>query len=150
MALNRFGPGVVALCCDHSGFDLKEKTKAVLSELGIRYVDFGTYVNKNCDQVDYTTLACNAISSGACSHGLGFCRTGQAINMAANRCKGIRAALIYDEYSAEYSIRHNGANFFSVSSKVISDMKPILETLMDATFEGGRHQVRVKKIMELQ
>jgi len=149
IVLNPFGSGTVGLCCDHSGFDLKEKAKDALGMAGIKHIDFGAYVNQSCDQVDYTKLVCAAIQKGVCSHGMGFCRTGQAVNIAANKFSGIRAAIVGDEYTAEHCIKHNGANFFSVPSKYADHIDVLIKTLKEAEFEGGRHQVRVKKIMEL-
>jgi len=146
---NKFGLKPVALCCDHSGYKLKEFTKYLLEKLNIPYIDFGTYVYKDCDQVDYTKLACSSIQKGECSHGIGFCRTGQAVNMASNKHKDILGALVYDEYSAEYAIRHNGANFFCISTRVIDErmMNNILDIFIKNSFDGGRHQIRVQKIL---
>ena len=150
-SLNKFGENIVALCCDHSGFELKEKTKKVLDNNGIQYIDYGCYTNNNCDQVDYTILACKSIEENICSHGIGFCRTGQAINITANKFKNIKAALIFNEYTAEYAIKHNAANFFSMASKFIdeNEMDKIIKRMKDVNFQGGRHQVRVQKIEEL-
>lgn len=151
-SLNKFGRGRVALCCDHSGFDSKEHFKKLLSQAMIDYVDYGCYTPDDCDQVDYTKIACNAIKSNICSHGIGFCRTGQAVNIAANKFDGIRSALIFNEYTAEYSIKHNGANFFTIATKFVDEdeCSKILKKLLTTGFEGGRHQVRVQKINDLE
>jgi RpiB/LacA/LacB family sugar-phosphate isomerase len=152
VVLNKFGTtGKVALCCDHSGYEMKEFTRKLLDQYNIDYIDYGSYVDKSCDQVDYTKLACKSIQEGLCSHGIGFCRTGQAINITANKFKGIRSALVFNEYTAEYSVRHNGANFFAFASGNIenSDLHKLIDVMLNNTFDGGRHQVRVQKIMEL-
>lgn len=143
----KFGDGIVGLCSDHSGYITKEKCKTILDGLDIDFIDFGSYVDKDCDQVDYTKLLCKAIVDKRCSFGLGFCRTGQAINISANKIKGIRAGLIFDEYTAEYAIRHNGINFASISEKyALDNLQNIIQCLKDNTFDGGRHQIRVQKI----
>lgn len=152
-AMNHFGLGTVALCCDHSGFGLKELAKKVLSAKGIDFIDFGTLVNVNCDQVDYTKLACKSIQKKQCTHGLGFCRTGQAVNIAANKHKKVKGALIFNEYMAQHAVEHNGANFFSIPSKYVADestLEKIVDTLMKSQFQGGRHQVRVQKIEDIE
>ena len=112
----KFGSKPVGLCSDHSGFALKETTKAVLEAFGIKYIDYGCYVNKSCDYADYVTPAIKEIG-GDIDFVMAFCRTGQGINIFANKSNKTRAALIFDEYTAEYSIRHNCANFFSIPSK---------------------------------
>ena len=141
VTLNKFGNGKVALCCDHSGFEHKEEAKKVLDDLNIKYVDYGAYTNKSCDQVDYTKMACRAIQAGNCTHGIGFCRSGQAINIAANKFNKIKAALIFNKYTAEYCIRHNGSNFFTISTKFIDkqDLGEVFKILKNSQFEGGRH-----------
>ena len=150
-SLNKLGRDKIALCCDHSGYDLKEIAKSVLEKNNLDYVDYGCYTEDNCDQVDYTKLACKSIEDNICSHGLGFCRTGQAINITANKFKHIKAALIFDEYTAEHAIKHNAANFFSVASKYVDEkeFEKMIEKMIKVNFEGGRHQVRVQKIEEI-
>lgn len=150
--LNKFGNGKIALWSDHSGFEMKERFKQELDFYEIPYIDYGCYVNKNCDQIDYTKIACKAIQDKICNYGIGFCRTGQAINIAANKFKGIKCALIYNEYSAEYAIRHNGVNCFSIASKFIKEeeIQKIIYTFMTKNFDGGRHQVRVQKIEDIE
>lgn len=150
-SLNKIQNNTIALCCDHSGFELKEYCKKYLSSLGIKYVDYGCYTNNNCDQVDYTKIACEAMLNNICGYGFGFCRTGQAINITANKFKSVKAALIFDEYTAEYSVRHNAANFFSIATKYINEEKlnKVLDKIIHSSFDGGRHQIRVQKIEDL-
>jgi ribose 5-phosphate isomerase B len=123
---------------------------SVLEERNISYIDFGTFVNKDCDYNDYVLQATNAIASKQCDFGVGFCKTGQGVNILANHCKNIRAALVTDPYSAEYAIRHNCANFFSVPSRLID--KETFGKMVDVwkitTFDGGRHMTRMKKIVK--
>lgn len=137
----------VALCCDHSGFLLKEKAKEILSKHDIKYIDFGCYVNKNCDYNDYVMQAIDSISNKQCNYGIGFCRTGQGINILANKKQNIRSALIFDDYTAEFSIRHNCANFFSIPTKYVDEanFEKIIDKLKNSSFDGGRHMTRMKK-----
>jgi ribose 5-phosphate isomerase B len=109
-------------------------------------------VDKNCDYNDYVHLAADAIQNKICEFGLAFCRTGQGVNILLNKYKGIRAALVFDDYMAEYSIRHNCANFFSVPSKYVD--KEIFESMvkawLKAFFDGGRHMTRMKKTLDIK
>jgi RpiB/LacA/LacB family sugar-phosphate isomerase len=106
----KFGDKPVALSCDHSGFEMKESFKKILTKHNIRYIDFGTHINKACDYNDYVHQAAESIREKICDFGLAFCRTGQGVNILANKYKHIRSALVFDEYTAEYSIRHIFAN----------------------------------------
>lgn len=140
----------VALCSDHSGFDLKEECKSILEEMGIEYVDYGIYSNKDCDYFEYVKMASNAILNKTCNFGFGFCRSGQGVNICANKIHGIRAALVLDDYFAKYAIRHNCCNFFSISSKYVdaNKLKEIIIAWKENTFDGGRHQTRIQKLEE--
>jgi len=137
----------VALCSDHSGYEVKEGTKKELDKLGIKYIDFGTFNSRDCDYTGYVQESCNAIKRNDCSFGLGFCRTGQGINITANKIKRIRSALVFDPYTAEYAIRHNCANFFSVPTKYIDTPEKVgilIKAWLYNTFDGGRHQNRLQ------
>ena len=144
--VTKFDQRPVGVCCDHSGFKLKENALKILTEHNIEYIDFGTYINKDCDYSDYVLQVTTAIKSKVCGYGLGFCRTGQGINMLANSIPGIRAALVHDKYMATMAVRHNCANFFCVpekyvTSSTLSDMVGMWKT---TSFDGGRHMTRVK------
>ena len=143
----KFGAKPVALCCDHSGFALKEKARRVLADNDIEYIDFGTYVNQDCDYNEYVTQAVRAMSENTCDFVLGFCRTGQGINMLANHLENTRAALVFDEYTAEYAIRHNCANFLTVPEKYVSGamLDKMVKIWKQSSFDGGRHMTRMKK-----
>tara|TARA_R100000664_G_C2759374_1_gene149067 strand:- start:1467 stop:2624 length:1158 start_codon:yes stop_codon:yes gene_type:complete len=143
----KFGTKPVALCCDHSGYNLKESAKKLLQKNNVPYIDFGTYVNKGCDYNEYVQAAVQAINKKDCDFGLGFCRTGQGVNILANHLDGIRSALIIDEYTAEYAIRHNCTNFFAVPEKYVSEevLDKMIKIWKNTTFDGGRHMTRMKK-----
>jgi RpiB/LacA/LacB family sugar-phosphate isomerase len=146
--LKTFGEKPIALSSDHSGFEAKEKMKSILDEYQIKYIDFGTYTDKDCDYSDYIPQAADAILEGTCNFGIGFCRTGQGVNMNANKIKGIKSALLYDLDSAKFAMLHNGANFFAIPAKLESDeyFINIIEILKYTKFEGGRHSIRLAKI----
>ncbi len=143
----RFGVKPVALCCDHSGFRTKEIAKKLLKHNNVPYIDFGTYVDKNCDYNEYVAAAVKSIHNKVSDFALGFCRTGQGINILANHLNGIRSALVIDEYTAEFAIRHNCANFFAVPEKYVSEdmLDKMIKIWKKSTFDGGRHMTRMKK-----
>ena len=151
-SLIRFGTKPIALCADHSGYDLKETAKDLLSEVGIRFIDFGTYTDRDCDYFDYLSQVARALDGGQADFALCFCRTGQGMNIAANKLPGVRAALTFDEYTAEYAVRHNCANVFSVPSKYVDEalLRRMIAALQNSSFDGGRHQVRVEKLASLE
>ncbi len=146
--LKRFGTKPIALCADHSGYELKEDAKKVLSQNGLEYIDFGTFVNKDCDYNDYVSQAVEFVNKGDCDFVLAFCRTGQGVNISGNKRKGIRGALTFDEYTAEHSIRHNSANFFSIPSKYVGVdlLDRMVKIWKNTTFDGGRHMTRIQKV----
>lgn len=137
----------VALCADHSGYEAKEFAKQALDSMEIPYIDFGTFSPKDCDYTTFVQEAANSVKYNICSFGIGFCRTGQGVNITANKVPGIRSALVFDEYTATKAIRHNCANFFSVASKyALPDIHTIIKAWQDNTFDGGRHQNRLQEL----
>ena len=146
--VQKIGDKPVALCSDHSGFDAKEDFKEILEHQGLEYIDFGTILNKDCDYRDYIAQAAKAIQENDCHFGFGFCRSGQGVNICANKYKGIRSALIYNEYAMEMSIRHNCANFFAIPSMNMNQqtLARYLNLARNNTFDGGRHQIRIQEL----
>jgi len=146
--LNTFGKKPIALCSDHSGFELKEVAKKVLDDNNLEYIDFGTFVDKDCDYNDYVSQAVEFIQKGECDFVLASCRSGQGVNISGNKRKGIRGAVVFDEYTAEYAIRHNSANFFAVPSKYVDGdlLDKMIKIWKKTTFDGGRHMTRIQKV----
>ena len=146
--VQKIGDKPIALCSDHSGFDAKETFKKILDSNKLEYIDFGTILNKDCDYRDYIAQATKAIQENDCHFGFGFCRSGQGVNICANKYKGIRSALIYDEYAMEMSIRHNCANFFAIPSKNTDKetLELYLKIARENSFDGGRHQIRIQEL----
>jgi|TARA_R100000149_G_scaffold58455_1_gene27445 RpiB/LacA/LacB family sugar-phosphate isomerase len=137
----------IALCSDHSGYELKEQFKNVWNG---DVIDFGTFFDGSCDYHDYVSQAAMAIKDKVCSMAIGFCRTGQGINILANKYDHIRSALVFNEYTAEYAVRHNCCNFFSLPTKFlnVNDVNVIVDKILQAKFEGGRHMTRMKKTID--
>ena len=146
-----FGTRPVGLCSDHSGFKLKERAKKVLEKNDIEYIDFGCYKDKNCDYADYVIPAAKELTKQV-DFVMGFCRTGQGVNILANKLPKTRAALVFDEYTAEHAIKHNCANFFSIPSKYVDVeiFSSMVKKLQTSSFEGGRHMTRMSKTMKIK
>jgi len=142
----------IALACDHGGFSLKEVIKSYLEELSIEYVDYGTYSEESVDYPDFAYRAAKAIVEGEADRGIFICGTGIGISIAANKVRGIRAALCYNVYAAEMSRRHNDANVLCLGGRVLGTelAKRIVKTWLETPFEGGRHQRRIEKISRIE
>lgn len=143
---------MLALGCDHGGYPLMQEVKAHLDERKIEYKDFGTYSTESCDYPDYAHKVGHAIQDGTCDRGILICGTGLGISMAANKMKGIRAALCSDCFSARMSREHNDANVLCMGARVLgpglADM--IVDTFLETPFSNGeRHKRRIAKIEEL-
>ncbi len=142
----------IALAADHGGFSLKEEVRAHLDELGIPYKDFGSYDGESCDYPDMAVPACDAVVSGECDKALLFCGTGVGISMSANKVKGIRACCCSDAFSAEYTRRHNDANALCMGGRVVGPglACQLVDLFLNTPFEGGRHQRRIDKLMDIE
>lgn len=142
-----FLPRSFILCSDHSGFELKEKAKKILEDEGIDYIDCGCYSLDDCDYSDYVSQAVETRTYFPGALILGFCRSGQGVNICANKYHELRGTLINNSVSAELGIRHNAANFFAIAAGSTSEeeMQKIIKVLMKEKFEGGRHQNRLQK-----
>lgn len=140
---------MLALGCDHGGFELMQAVKKHLEERGIEYKDFGTYDTKSCDYPDYAKKVVKSILSGESQQGILICGTGIGISITANRYKGIRAALCSDCFSAEATRQHNDANILAMGGRVVGPglACKIVDTFLDTPFSNGeRHIRRIGKI----
>ena len=139
---------MIALGCDHGGYALMQSVKKHLDELGLEYKDFGTYSTDSCDYPIYGKAAANAVASGECERGILICGTGIGISIAANKVKGIRAALCSDCFSAEMTRRHNNANMLAMGARVLGEglALQIVDIFLNTPFDGGRHARRVDMI----
>ena len=143
---------MIAIGSDHGGFQLKKELIAHLEEQGIAYKDFGCYDEKSVDYPDIALAVGKAINDGECEKGVLVCGTGIGISMAANKIKGIRAALYHDYFSAKYTRLHNDANVICFGGRVIGPglACELLDIFLVTEFEGGRHARRVEKVMEIE
>ena len=142
---------LVALGSDHAGFALKEEIKKILESLGVEYVDLGTYSEESTDYPDYAAAVAKEVQKG--SRGILCCGSGVGMSIAANKFKGIRAAVCHNPLAAELSRRHNDANVLAMGGRVISDpliAREIVKAWLEAPFEGGRHQRRIDKIKQFE
>ena len=141
---------MLVIGCDHGGYELKESVKKHLEERGIAYIDCGC----NGESCDYPVIAkevCSHIVSGECERGLLFCGTGIGISMAANKVKGIRAAVCSDYFSAKFTKAHNNTNVLCMGGRVVGPglANELVDVFLDTEFEGGRHQRRIDMLTEL-
>ena len=136
---------MIAIASAHAGYELKEKLKKHLEEKGFEYRDFGTYSTESCDYPVFAKKACNAVISGECEKAVLVCGTGIGVSMAANKIKGIRAAVCSDTYSAKYTRLHNNANALCMGARVIGEglAAEITDIFLTTPFEGGKHQRRI-------
>ena len=137
---------------DHGGIHLKEVLKQHLTERGIEVHDAGTYTEESCDYPDIALQVCRAVTAGDGDRGVLVCGTGIGMSMAANKVKGIRAALCGDVFSAIMSREHNDANVICLGERVLGPGLAvcILDAWLDTEFAGGRHARRVDKIMAIE
>lgn len=143
---------MIAIGADHGGFELKEHIKKHLDDLGIIYKDYGTYSEDSVDYPDCAAPVCKAIQDGTAENGILICGTGIGISIAANKYKGIRAALCGDVYSAKMTKMHNNSNILCMGGRVVGRELAfmIVDTWLRAEFEGGRHEARIAKIHQAE
>lgn len=142
----------VAIGCDHGAYELKEQLRLHLEQNGIEYIDFGTYGPESVHYPVYADAVCKAIQKGECNRGILLCSTGIGMCIAANKHRGIRAALCSDTYSARYTRMHNNSNVLCLGALVVGRglAFDIVDAFLSTEFEGGRHAVRVNMIMDLE
>ena len=144
---------MIALGCDHGGFDLKEEVKKHLEERGIEYKDFGTYDKNSCDYPDFGRAAAEAVAKGECEKGIVICTTGIGISITANKVKGIRCALCSETTSARLTREHNDANMLAMGGGMIGTVTAleIVDTFLDTPFSNlEKHARRVAKIGNME
>ncbi len=143
---------IIAIACDHGGFELKNHIISHLKEKEIEYIDFGTFNKESCDYPDYAEKACNAVISGNCRLAVLICGTGIGISIAANKINGIRAACCSDTFSARFTRAHNNANVLCLGGRVVGPglANDMVDLFLNTEFEGGRHQNRIDKITALE
>ncbi len=140
----------IAIGCDHAGFELKEKLKTYIQSKGWEVIDFGTHSAERADYPDFAHQVATAVEEKQVNYGLLMCGSGNGINMAANKHKGIRSALCWTAEIAELARLHNDANILTLPARFIKEeeAKKCVEIFYNTAFEGGRHADRVNKISQ--
>lgn len=140
---------MIALGCDHGGYELKQEVIAYLEKQGYVYKDYGCYGLDSVDYPAYGKAVGEAVASGECEKGIIICGTGIGISIAANKIKGVRAALCSDCFSAQATREHNDANVLAMGARVLGPglALKIVETFLTTPFsEDPRHIRRIRQI----
>lgn len=138
----------IAIGCDHAGFTLKEHLKSVIQAKGVVVEDFGCFSEERVDYPDMIHPLARAVDSGTIQTGIIICGSGNGVAMVANKYAGVRAALCWTEEISTLARQHNDANILALPGRFISwDLaEKITFIFLETGFEGGRHEIRVKKI----
>lgn len=135
---------MIALGCDQAGYELMQEIVKYLEEKGIEYQNFGTYSTDSCDYPEFGKKVAKAVAEGRCRFGILICGTGIGISIAANKVKGIRAALCHDCFSAQATRLHNDANILAMGGRVIGSglAVKITDTFLNTDFSGEERHIR--------
>ena len=139
---------VIAIACDHAGFDLKQVLAIYLADTGYDILDLGTDSTESVDYPDFANALAGVIRDGKALKGVLVCGSGIGVSIAANRHPEVRAALIYDSVGAKLSRLHNDANVIAFGARLIcqGDALDCLNIFLNTEFEGGRHIRRINKL----
>ena len=140
---------MIAIACDHGGYELKQEIIAYLEKNHLEYKDFGCFSKEAVDYPEYAKLVGHAVAGGECEKGILICGTGIGISIAANRIAGIRAALCADCFSAQATREHNDANILALGARVVGPglAVKIADTFLHTDFSGDeRHRRRIELI----
>jgi len=137
---------------DHRGFETKQQVKAIIAQMGHECIDVGTTDSNPVDYPDLAYSAAMAVSERRADRAILACATGIGMSIAANKIKGIRAAICHDELNARISRDHNDANVLCISGDQVGEvlLRKIVEVWLSTEFAGGRHQRRVNKIAAIE
>jgi len=143
---------MIAIGCDHGGLDIKNAVIDYMKEQGIEYTDYGCYTADSVDYPIYAYKVASAVAAGKAELGIICCGTGIGVSMAANKVKGIRAAVCCDEFCAEMTRRHNDANIMCMGGRVIDTQKAVklADIFLHTQFEGNRHIRRIQMITDIE
>ena len=142
----------IAIGNDHVAVELKNHITKYVEAMGYEVVNFGTDSSESCDYPIYGEKVARAVASGECDLGILICGTGIGISLAANKVKGIRAAVCSEPYSARLTRQHNNANIIAFGARVVGQAmaEMIVDEFLNAEYEGGRHQRRVDMITAIE
>lgn len=143
---------MLAIGADHAGYEAKETIKEYLQEKMIEVKDFGTFSKESCHYPVFAEKVSRSVASGECEKGILVCGSGIGMSIAANKIKGIRAALCYEPLLAEMARKHNDANVLCLGARFsgVETIKKIIDVFLRTEFEGGRHAERVKLISDIE
>lgn len=141
---------MIGIGSDHGGYALKQEIMKHLEEKGIAYKDYGCYSEESCDYPVYGKAVAKAVASGECENGILICGTGIGISIAANKVKGVRAALCHDCFSAKATKEHNNANILAMGARVIGPglALEIVDAFLETKFSGDERHVRRIDMLE--
>ena len=142
---------MIAIACDHGGYELKQTVMEHLRKKGLEYRDFGCYSKESVDYPDYVKPAARAVAEGTAEKGILICTTGIGVSMAANKVPGVRAALVTNLMSAKLTRLHNDANVLCLGAGVTGSLLAleIVDTFLETPFSGEeRHARRISKLEE--
>ena len=141
----------IAIGCDHRELELKQFIMKLLTEMGHSYEDSGGYTTDPVDYPDIAQRVAEGVASGNFDRGILICDTGIGMSIAANKVKGIRAALCHDAFYAQRARQHTDANVLCLGTKETPDtVREIIKSFLSTQFEGGRHQKRLDKITAME
>lgn len=142
----------IAIASDHAGFDYKQKLADFITSQGHEVVDFGAHSNKSCDYPDFVHPAARGVATGECDRGIVLGGSGNGEAMTANRHRGVRCALCWNEESARLGRMHNDANMISIGQRMMdyASAVSIVRIWLETEFEGGRHVRRIAAIDQPQ
>ena len=142
----------IAVGCDHGGFDYKNAIKEHLEKQGHEVVDVGTYTLDSCHYPIYGEAVARKVASGECDYGVVVCTSGEGISMAANKVKGVRCGIAYNDEVARLMREHNNANVISFGQKfmALEDVLRRVDIFLNTEFAGGRHATRVEMIENIK
>ncbi len=142
----------IAIGCDHGGLEHKNAIAEHLKERGFEVNDFGIYEQKSVDYPEIAEIVANSVATGDNELGILVCGTGIGMSLAANKVKGIRAAVCSEHFSAKYTRLHNNSNILCLGGRVIGigTALELADLFVDTEFEGGRHQRRVDMITAIE
>ncbi len=138
----------IPIASDHAGFEMKERLRAALADMGYDVDDIGTHSTASTDYSDYAHPLAHEVSTGEAKRGILLCGTGLGMSYVANRYSGVRASVAWTPEIAALARKHNDSNVLCVPARFLSDEDAIaiLQAWLDTEFEGGRHENRVEKI----
>lgn len=141
---------MIAIGNDHAGYELKQTIVKYLKDNNVEYKDYGCYSNESCDYPVFAKKVANAVANGICDKGILICGTGIGISIAANKIKGVRAALCHDCLSAQLTREHNDANILALGARIIGEglALKIIDEFLKAEFSNDERHI--KRISQLE